>query len=121
MSFGRGDHRKVTMLDSTFDLLMKAFRMKTKELERAEALKIGANLGRFFAVEMTYKGSSIRLIVCAHGIPSDLLPAAAAIGEDNAEKPKLLHQTELETAPASAAAARDREDRRSPARAASEF
>jgi hypothetical protein len=61
----------VTMLDSTLDFFLRSFRLRNKELKREEALAAAADLTRFFAVELQYKGSPIRLIVAASAVPED--------------------------------------------------
>jgi hypothetical protein len=94
----------MTMMDQTFDYFVKAFRLKTKELTRVEALSLGADLQRFFAVEMSYKGRPVRMIVCATGVPGDLIaPRPAALAEKNTPdaESKIFHQAELETDSAS--------------------
>jgi hypothetical protein len=50
---------------STIDLLVRALKVRTKELTRADALKYGADLSQFFALEVTHNGVPVRLIVCA--------------------------------------------------------
>lgn len=75
----------MSMLDSTFDLLLKSFKVRSKELPADEALRFAGELKRFFAVELIYKKQPVRLIVATSNVPREFL------GADNAKK--LLDQT----------------------------
>src|SRR5580658_5053368 len=92
----------MTMLDQTFDYFVRAFRLKTKELEKVEALTLGADLTRFFAVEMNYRGQAVHMIVCAAGVPPGLIaPQPAALAEKNPDaESKVFHQIERQASPA---------------------
>jgi len=61
--------------DSTFDFFLKAFKVRTKECQRDEAINYAGALKHFFAVELTYKKKPIRLIVAASDIPSEFTGA----------------------------------------------
>lgn len=79
----------MSMLDSTFDLLLKSFKVRSKELPATEALRFAGQLTRFFAVELIYKKQPVRLIVAASNVPREFLGA-------NADG-KLLDQTSVAT------------------------
>ena len=67
---------KGTMLDATFDFLLKSFKVRSTELAAADALKHAAELRRYFAVELTYKGELVRLIVAASNVTREFSKTA---------------------------------------------
>lgn len=59
----------MNVLDNTLDFFVRSFKVKSKELSREDAMRLGGELGRFFAVELVYRGAPVRLIVCASAVP----------------------------------------------------
>ena len=57
------------MLDSTLAFFLRGMKLRSKELKSDEALKAAAELQHFFAVELNYKGTPIRLIVASSAVP----------------------------------------------------
>lgn len=93
----------MSMLDSTFDLLLKNFKVRSKELPAAEALRLAGDLKRFFAVELVYKKQPVRLIVATSAVPREFLGA-------NSDG-KLLDQTSTAVSSGGVSAAQGVENR----------
>lgn len=62
----------MSSLDSMYEFLMKAFKVQSKELTAEDAMREAGKLPRFFAVQLNYKGTPVRLIVAASTVPRDL-------------------------------------------------
>jgi hypothetical protein len=58
--------------DGLFDSLMKALKIRSLEISREKALAYAGDLKKFYAVELTYKNTPVRLIVAANSVPYDL-------------------------------------------------
>lgn len=54
------------------DFLMRSFRMQHKEVTRETALKAAGELAKFFAIELTYQGRPIRIVIAASEVPENL-------------------------------------------------
>ncbi len=60
------------MLDSTLAFFLRGMKLRSRELKSGEALKAAAELSHFFAVELNYKGTPVRLIVASSAAPDGL-------------------------------------------------
>ncbi len=80
------------MLDSTLDFFLRSFRLRSRELKRDEAMAAAADLTRFFAVELHYKGSPIRLIVAASAVPEDFQLNPRSETRELAASPSVVEQ-----------------------------
>jgi len=60
------------MMDATLAFFTKGLKLRSCELKQDVALVEAAKLGHFFAVELNYKGTPIRLIVAASSVPDGL-------------------------------------------------
>ncbi len=79
----------MSVMDSTLALFLRSFNIRSKELSQTDALKYAADLPRFFAIELNYKGTPVRMIVAASTVPDGMidgdaekLPAAVVATED---------------------------------------
>jgi len=68
----------MTLLDSTLAYFFRSFKLRHKELPADQAIKAAVEMKVFFAVELYFKGSPIRLIVAASQIPPDLQQLAGS-------------------------------------------
>lgn len=73
----------MSMLDSTLAFFVRGLKLRSRELKLAEALEAAADLSHFFAVEINYKGTPIRLIVASSAAPDGfaLNPRSETRGE----------------------------------------
>lgn len=60
------------MMDSMLGYFLRGLKLRSRELKADEALKAAAELSHFFAVELHYKGTPVRLIVASSAAPDGL-------------------------------------------------
>lgn len=57
--------------DTMLEFLMKSLKVQSKEIALAVATQEASKLSRFFALQLDYKGTPVRLIVAASDVPPD--------------------------------------------------